>query len=71
MLQARRQDKENTRATASPRCPQLTARLVRTHKLIVAEELAPSNMTASAKGTAEKPGRNVKAKAGLNRAIRS
>src|SRR5262249_2018962 len=33
------------------------------------EELAPSNMTASAKGTAEKAGRNVKAKAGLNRAI--
>ena len=26
-------------------------------------------MTASAKGTAEKPGKNVKAKAGLNRAI--
>jgi putative transposase len=48
---------------------QVTARLVRAHKLIVTEDLAPSNMTASAKGTAEKPGRNVKAKAGLNRAI--
>ena len=43
---------------------QITARLVRVHKLIVTEELAPSNMTASAKGTAEKPGRSVKAKAG-------
>jgi putative transposase len=48
---------------------QITAGLVRAHKLIVTEELAPSNMTASARGTAEKPGRNVKAKAGLNRAI--
>jgi putative transposase len=48
---------------------QITARLVRAHKLIVTEELTPSNMTASAKGTAEKPGKNVKAKAGLNRAI--
>jgi len=48
---------------------QITARLVRAHKLIVTEELAPSKMTASAKGTTEKPGRNVKAKAGLNRAI--
>jgi putative transposase len=48
---------------------QITARLVRAHKLIVTEDLAPSNMTASAKGTAEKPGRNAKAKAGLDRAI--
>ncbi|HET6927940.1 MAG TPA: transposase [Hyphomicrobiaceae bacterium] len=37
---------------------QLTARIVRGHKLIVTEELAPSNMRASAKGTAEKPSRN-------------
>ena len=48
---------------------QITARLVRARKLIVTEELAPPNMTASAKGTAGKPGKNVKAKAGLNRAI--
>jgi putative transposase len=34
---------------------QITSRLVRDHKLIVTEELAVSNMTASAKGTAEKP----------------
>jgi hypothetical protein len=37
---------------------QLTARIVRGHKLIVTEELAPSNMRASAKGTAQKPSRN-------------
>lgn len=48
---------------------QITARLVRDHKLIVTEDLAVGNMTASAKGTIEKPGKNVKAKAGLNRAI--
>jgi putative transposase len=51
------------------RSHQITARLVRDHKLIVTEELAISNMTASARGTSEKPGRNVKQKAGLNRAI--
>ena len=48
---------------------QITARLVRDHKLIVTEELTVTNMTASAKGTVETPGTNVKAKAGLNRAI--
>jgi putative transposase len=47
---------------------QITARVVGAHKLIVTEDLAPSNMTASAKGTADKPGRNVKAKAGLKAA---
>jgi putative transposase len=41
----------------------------RDHKLIVTEELAVWNMTPSAKGTGERPGKNVKAKAGLNRAI--
>jgi putative transposase len=48
---------------------QITARLVRAHKLIVTEELIVTNMTASAKGTLEEPGKNVKQKAGLNRAI--
>jgi putative transposase len=33
------------------------------------EELRVKNMTASAKGTLEAPGRNVRAKAGLNRAM--
>ena len=36
---------------------------------IVIEDLKTSRMTRSAKGTAEKPEHNVKAKAGLNRAI--
>jgi putative transposase len=48
---------------------QITSRLVRDHKLIVTEELVVPNMTASARGTADKLGNNVKAKAGLNRAI--
>jgi len=47
---------------------QVTAKLVRQHRLIVTEDLSIENLTASA-GTAEKPGKNVKAKAGLNRAI--
>ena len=48
---------------------QITARLVRAHKLIVTEELAVKNMTATARGTPKTPGMNVKQKAGLNRAI--
>ena len=48
---------------------QITARLVRDHKLIVTEELTIKNMTASAHGTVEEPGRRVAQKAGLNRAI--
>ena len=36
---------------------------------IVVEELKVQNMTASAKGTVENPGRNVSQKAGLNKAI--
>jgi putative transposase len=48
---------------------QITARLVRDHKLIVTEELTIKNMTATAKGSIEEPGRKVKQKSGLNRAI--
>lgn len=47
----------------------VTAQLVFNHSLIITEKLAVKNMTASAKGTVEKPGKNVKQKAGLNRAI--
>ncbi|WP_046863584.1 RNA-guided endonuclease InsQ/TnpB family protein [Microvirga massiliensis] len=51
------------------RTHQVTARLVREHALIVTEDLAIQNMTASARGDAVKPGTNVRQKAGLNRAI--
>ncbi|MEU4644638.1 transposase [Micromonospora sp. NPDC023814] len=44
-------------------------RLVRHHGTVVVEDLRIRNMTASAKGTIERPGRNVRQKAGLNRAI--
>jgi putative transposase len=43
--------------------------LARRFDLIRVEDLKTSNMTRSAKGTAENPGRNVRAKAGLNRGI--
>ena len=37
--------------------------------MIRVEDLQITNMTRSAKGTRENPGRNVRAKAGLNRGI--
>jgi putative transposase len=51
------------------RTHQVTAQLVRKHALIVTEDLAVRTMTRSARGTAEEPGRQVRQKAGLNRAI--
>ena len=47
----------------------LSARLVARHRLIATERLAVRNMTATARGTVEDPGRNVAQKAGLNRSI--
>lgn len=47
----------------------LTTRLARAHDLIRVEDLQIGNMTRSARGTVEKPGTNVRAKAGLNREI--
>lgn len=48
-----------------------TSKLVGDCALIATEELALKNMTGSAKGTIEKPGKNIKQKAGLNREILS
>ncbi len=48
---------------------QLTTRLCQNHAILVVEDLKVRNMTKSAKGTLEAPGRNVKAKAGLNQSI--
>ena len=39
------------------------------HDLLVSEDLRIANMVSSARGTVHNPGRNVKAKAGLNRVI--
>lgn len=46
-----------------------TTALTRRFGTIVLEDLKISNMTASARGTVEEPGRNVAAKSGLNRSI--
>ena len=46
-----------------------TCQLAQTHALVAMEELSIKNMTRSAKGTVEKPGKNVPQKAGLNREI--
>jgi putative transposase len=47
----------------------LSARLVAQYDLIAVENLRIPNMTRSAGGTLEAPGRNVAAKSGLNRSI--
>ena len=51
------------------RAHQASRTLADTAHTVVVEDLNTKDMTASAKGTKEEPGTNVKAKAGLNRAI--
>ncbi|WP_051949314.1 RNA-guided endonuclease TnpB family protein [Methylosinus sp. PW1] len=46
-----------------------TTRIVRNFGTVCIEDLNIANMTASAKGTVEEPGKNVAQKAGLNRSI--
>jgi putative transposase len=46
-----------------------TTRIAKMHSLVVVEDLHLRAMSASAKGSAAAPGRNVAAKAGLNRSI--
>ena len=46
-----------------------SAGVVRAYGVVVMEALQVTNMTASAKGTVESPGSNVRQKAGLNRSI--
>jgi putative transposase len=48
---------------------QATTALVSRFGVVCIEDLKTSNMTASARGTVEEPGRNVRQKAGLNRSI--
>ncbi|WP_017594670.1 RNA-guided endonuclease InsQ/TnpB family protein [Nocardiopsis potens] len=47
-----------------------STRIVREHDVIVIEDLNVHGMTVSARGTVKEPGRNVRAKAGLNRSVR-
>ncbi len=56
-------------ARRKDRAHKLSAQLVASHALIVTEELKIANMTRSAMGTAEEPGKQVAQKAGLNREI--
>lgn len=46
-----------------------TTELARTYGVIVVEQLDITNMTKSARGTVEEPGKNVAQKSGLNRSI--
>ena len=48
---------------------QVTSEIAKNHRVIVIENLNVAGMTATARGTAETPGRNVAQKAGLNGAI--
>ena len=61
------QDRERIRNRNE--CHRITTDLVRRFGLIAVENLAIKNMTASAKGTLENQGKNVRQKAGLNRSI--
>lgn len=50
-------------------CEKTSTMLARTYDVVRFEKLNITNMTASAKGTVEQPGKNVRQKAGLNRVI--
>ena len=62
-----RQDRERIRNRNE--CHRATTALVRRFGLIAVEDLPIQNMTASAAGTIDDPGKNVAQKAGLNRSI--
>lgn len=47
----------------------ITTHLAKNHRVVVIEKLDVQAMTASARGTAADPGRNVAQKAGLNRSV--
>ena len=64
---ANRQDRERIRNRNE--CHRITTGLVRRFGLIAIEDLPIRNMTRSAVGTVENPGKNVAQKAGLNRSI--
>jgi transposase len=61
--------REGGKVVASPRTHRITTEITRAFSKIAIEDLKGANMTASAKGYAENPGKNVKAKASLNREI--
>lgn len=50
-------------------CHHVSKEIASKYNLVYLEDLNTKGMTASAKGTADNPGRNVKAKTGLNKSI--
>jgi putative transposase len=74
---ARRQKKRRRQARLHGRVAALrrdaihkaTTDIASRFKVVAIEDLRVKNMTRSAKGTPSKPGRNVRSKAGLNRAV--
>ena len=46
-----------------------STKIAKNHSIVYVEDLKVSNMSASASGTKESPGKNVKRKSGLNRSI--
>ena len=46
-----------------------STKIAKNHSIVYVEDLKVSNMSASASGTKESPGKNVKQKSGLNRSI--
>lgn len=66
MIAQRKSKQGNIRQDA---CHKLTKKLATQAHKIVLEDLKISNMTKSAKGSVDEPGRNVRAKSGLNREI--
>ena len=48
---------------------QISSKISKNHAIVYVEDLQVSNMSKSANGTVEAPGKNVKQKSGLNRAI--
>ena len=69
---ARRKVTPAARRVKMARCDwqhQVSRRMVRKANRVVVKALNTWGMTSSAKGTADRPGRNEKAKAGLNREI--
>ena len=60
---------EQVRQQRRQHAHQLSARLVADYDLIAVEDLRIANMTRSARGSLEAPGRGVAAKSGLNRSI--
>lgn len=69
--QARRIARLHTRVANARKdfCHKASATIAKNHGTVVLEALKINNMTRSASGTMEKSGRNVRAKAGLNRSI--